>query len=77
MYLVSDKLKKALSDREEDEDADEIDKFEIFMNIRTQMIMKIMNEHVNLSSMLNFLKEMGHELKYDEFKVTFEDKVRT
>jgi hypothetical protein len=79
---VSDQLKKSQGedkddDEDEDDDADEIEKFEIFMKIRTQMMMKTMNEHVNLGHMVEFLSELGHELKYDEFKVTFEDKVRT
>ena len=78
---MSDKLKNSqLEEKDEDDDSgddDEIEKFQIFMKIRTQMMMKTLNEHVNLGNMLEFLRELGHELKYDEFKVTFEDKVRT
>ncbi len=45
--------------------------------IRIQEFMRRMSEHVNLRQIIDFLDEIGHQIKYQEFRQTFEDKVRT
>lgn len=51
--------------------------YSIFLMIRTQEFMKKMSEYVNLRKIIQFLEEIGQPIKYQEFKQTFEDKVRT
>lgn len=53
------------------------DKYSIFQMIRIQEFMKRMSEHLRLNRILEFLEEIGHPIKYQEFRQTFEDKVRT
>lgn len=36
-----------------------------------------MSEHVNLNSIISFLEESGHALKYDDFRRIFEEKIQT
>ena len=53
------------------------ERFSVFHMIRIQEFMKRMSEHVNLEKLLQFLDDIGQPIKYQEFKQTFEDKVRT
>lgn len=45
------------------------------MLIRKQVFLSKLSEHVGLRRIFDFFDELGHELKYDEFRKTFEDKV--
>ena len=38
--------------------------------------MKVMSEHVNMREIINLLERIGQPIKYEQFKTTFEDKVR-
>lgn len=75
IYLISEGLRGALASKGNEEDLEEMDKFEVFMLIRKQYFMTQMNDHVNLRKTLVFLKEIGHDLKYNEFKHAFEEKL--
>lgn len=77
LYQVSDKLRQKLGGQEDDENAEEIDKFDIFMLIRKQVFLQKLSEHVGLRKIFDFFQELGHELKYDEFRKTFAGKVVT
>lgn len=83
IYQVADDLRKKMEkernhdDSDDDDDAAEIDKFDIFILIRKQVFLSKLSEHVGLRKIFDFFKEIGHELKYDEFRKTFEGKVRT
>lgn len=39
--------------------------------------MQRMSEYINLRVIIQFLKEQGHAMKYQEFRSTFEDKVQS
>jgi hypothetical protein len=39
--------------------------------------MKRMSEHVKLNSIIKFFEDIGQPIKYNEFRQTFEDKVKT
>ena len=52
-------------------------KFEKFCLIRNQHFLWRMSEHVNLVDVINFLQKCGHEMKYDDFRRTFEEKIET
>ena len=81
LYQVSDRLREKLKkaqDDSDDENAEEIDKFDIFMLIRKKIFLSKLSEHVGLRKIFEFFKnEIKHNLKYDEFRKTFEDKVLT
>lgn len=51
--------------------------FEKFVLIRNQHFLSKMSEHVNLRSVISFLEQCGHAMKYDDFRRTFEDKIQT
>jgi hypothetical protein len=51
--------------------------FEKFLVIRNQYFMQRMSEYINLRVIIQFLKEQGHAMKYQEFRSTFEDKVQS
>ena len=36
-----------------------------------------MSEHVNLVSIISVLESTGYNLKYDDFRSTFEEKIET
>jgi hypothetical protein len=36
-----------------------------------------MSEHVDLRSVIQFLEQCGHAMKYDDFRKTFEEKIET
>jgi hypothetical protein len=73
---------QADSDNESDSSADrerheEEMQFEKFVLIRNQYFLQKMSEHVNLNSIISFLEDAGHALKYDDFRRIFEEKIQT
>lgn len=52
-------------------------KFEKFLLIRNQYFLAVMSEHVNLVSIISVLESTGYNLKYDDFRSTFEEKIET
>jgi hypothetical protein len=55
LYQVSDRLREKLGGHDEgDEDAEEIDKFDIFMLIRKQVFLSKLSEHVGLRRIFDF-----------------------
>jgi hypothetical protein len=75
---VYEKLKSGSdSDSEDAQEQEERVHFEKFLVIRNQYFMQRMSDHINLKLIIQFLQENGHNMKYQEFRSTFEDKVQS
>lgn len=70
----SDSDSDSSADRERHEEEMQ---FEKFVLIRNQHFLSKMSEHVNLRSVISFLEQCGHAMKYDDFRRTFENKIDT